>query len=303
MPTRSRFLIHWMLLLSAQLIGTGCEGSDNVRFANPGTDAGTGTGGTATSGGTASSGGAAGSGGAGTAGTGGASGGTGGAAGISGASGSGAGGASGDGGAAGIAGASGSGGAGGASGTSGTGGNSGASGTSGTGGNSGASGASATGGASGTGGAAGTSGGSGSAGSGIDAGPDGDASRVDVRADGDAAPGAGDASCPTIFGTYQINNADGNGCGDLDENAPQEIRGTAQACFLHFISVVDGGVGAINGGATLGPNGTFSGATLVLGSAMRNPCSGSWNANQQEMTVVCGSGVDQCSVELLRTGP
>ena len=105
-----------------------------------------------------------------------------------------------------------------------------------------------------------------------------------------------------MFGTYEINNADGM-CGDLDENAPQEIRGTVVACALHFISVNEGGIGAINGGATLGPNGTFSGATLIEGTMTRSPCTGSWDAQQGELTVICGSSSDECLVELRRTGP
>jgi hypothetical protein len=130
-----------------------------------------------------------------------------------------------------------------------------------------------------------------------------DVNTADSRADGDVSTDrTGDAGCPDVFGTYEINNADGS-CGDLNEDAPQEIRGTAQACFLHFISVVDGGVGAVNGGATLGPDGTFSGAMLTLGTAVRSPCTGSWDANQQELTVVCGTGNDECSIELRREGP
>jgi hypothetical protein len=134
----------------------------------------------------------------------------------------------------------------------------------------------------------------------VDAGRDGDAGTADAGSDGDVA---GDAGCPNVFGTYQINNADGFGCGDLNENAPQEIRGTTQACVLHFISVLDGGVGAINGQATLGANGTFSGATLTEGTAVRIGCTGSWDAVQEEITVVCGSGMNQCSAELARIGP
>jgi hypothetical protein len=105
-----------------------------------------------------------------------------------------------------------------------------------------------------------------------------------------------------VFGTYEINNADG-ACGDINEDADQEIRGTAQACFLHFISVVEGGSAAINGGANLGPNGTFSGATLTVGTMVRTDCTGSWNENQQELTVVCGNGASECLVELRRSGP
>jgi hypothetical protein len=112
----------------------------------------------------------------------------------------------------------------------------------------------------------------------------------------------GDAGCPDAFGTYEIKKADGT-CGNLDANAPQAIRGTAQACFLHFVSVVDGGIGAINGGATLGVDGTFSAATLIEGTAMRSPCSGTWDAQQEQMTIVCGGAGDACTVELRRTGP
>jgi hypothetical protein len=118
----------------------------------------------------------------------------------------------------------------------------------------------------------------------------------------DATAEGGDAGCPDALGTYVVNTTNG-ACGDLDENAPQEIRGTAQACFLHFISVSDGGGVAINGGAILGADGTFSGATLTEGTATRSPCTGTWDAIQAHLTIVCGSGVDECSVELRRTDP
>ena len=137
----------------------------------------------------------------------------------------------------------------------------------------------------------------------MDASADIDASIADGGSDNDVATdAASDAGCPDVFGTYEIRNTSGT-CGNLNENAPQAIRGTTQACFLHFTSVVDGGIGAINGGATLGADGTFSGATLIEGTATRSPCSGSWDAQQEEMTVVCGGSGDACTVELRRTGP
>jgi hypothetical protein len=311
MRTRTCLLIQWMLLASISVVETGCGGSEIVNFAGSdgGPDGSMGTGGGATGGGggTAGSSGAAAAAGGGTSGTGGtATGGTGGAAGKGGASGTGGaagkGGASGTGGAAGKGGASGTGGSAGSSGASGSGGASGGSG--GAAGSSGATtGAGGASGSSGASGAAGNAGNAGSAGSRIDAGRDGDASTADAPSDGDGATDrAGDAGCPDVFGIYDINNADGD-CGDLNEDAPQEIRGTTQACFLHFISVVDGAAPAVNGGATLGPNGTFSGATLTLGTTARSPCRGSWDANQQELTVVCGTGSDECSVELRWEGP
>jgi hypothetical protein len=121
---------------------------------------------------------------------------------------------------------------------------------------------------------------------------------MDAQSDGGATI---DAGCPQIFGAYAINNANGV-CGDLADSAPQEIRGAV--CSLQFISVgADGGIGAINGSAPLGADGTFSGATLILGTMTRMPCSGSWSEVEQETTVICGTGADECLVELRRTGP
>jgi hypothetical protein len=289
MRSRTLRLIEWMLLASPSLMGAACGGSEGVRFKPVGSDAGsdvpTGAGGNAAggTGGTDGSGGTAGNGG-GSAGASGSNGGSGGAAGN--------GGAAGGAGIAGTAGSSGAAGTGGAIGSGGTAGVSGAAGT----GAAGGAGASGVGGAAGNSGA-GTGGSSGAAGGGLDAGLDGDANPPDVESDGD---GAIDAGCPTVFGTYAVNNADGK-CGDLDEDAPQEIRGAA--CALQFISVAEGGTGAINGSANLGADGTFSGATLVEGTATRSPCSGSWNEKEEEITVVCGTGTDECSVELRRSGP
>jgi hypothetical protein len=320
MHYRQYLLVPWAFLAFVPLAGLACGGSEIVRFPDAGPD-GTGAGGSSAGAGgaTAGSSGSAGTAGHGAAGAAGTTVGSGGTGGVSGSAGSGGtagqGGASGTGGAAGRGGASGTGGVAGRGGASGSGGTSGASGT---GGASGASGASGTGGASGTSGAGGASGSAGASGAsgasgnagrsgsagrggdGGDGGPDADVNTADARPDGDAA---GDAGCPDIFGTYEINNADGTLCGDLDEEAPQEIRGTTQACFLHFISVVDGGAPAVNGGATLGPNGTFSGATLTLGTVARTPCRGTWDASQQELTVICGTGNDECLVELRWEGP
>jgi hypothetical protein len=181
-----------------------------------------------------------------------------------------------------------------------TGGNGGAAGSSGTTGSGGAAGRS---GASGSGGTSGSAGSSGSAGGGMDAGTNADGRTADAGSGSDVATDRrGDAGCPDVFGTYDISSASGT-CGDFNENAPQAIRGTTQVCALHFISVVDGGIGAINGGATLGANGTFSAATLIEGTASRSPCSGTWDSQQEEMTVVCGGAGDSCTVVLQRTGP
>jgi hypothetical protein len=105
-----------------------------------------------------------------------------------------------------------------------------------------------------------------------------------------------------VLGIYVFNTA--NNCGDLDEAAPQEIRSPGQACTLNYISVNDGGPGlAINGGATIGPDGSFSGATLTLGTATSSPCSASWSEVGPVMTVTCGAVGSECTMELRRTGP
>jgi hypothetical protein len=58
----------------------------------------------------------------------------------------------------------------------------------------------------------------------------------------------------------------------------------------------------VNGGTTLDPDGTFSGAILYEGTATRSPCKGTWNAGQQTMTIACGSTLDTCTVVLTRIG-
>jgi hypothetical protein len=159
-------------------------------------------------------------------------------------------------------------------------------------------GASGTGGAGGNAGKGGGPGKGGSAGSSDDGGTDGD-SGVDAPRDADVG---GDAGCPMIFGSYSINNADGS-CGNLVEDADQEIRGTASSCVIQFISDPDGGGAAINGTALLGADGTFSGATLTLGTMPRMACTGTWSEVDQEITVVCPAMNDTCSIEMVRTGP
>ena len=179
----------------------------------------------------------------------------------------------------------------------------------GTGGAAGGAGASASGGASGSSGSSGSSGASGAAGragasgSGVDSGNGLDVQiLIDALADSNGATDTRrDAGCPDVFGSYKI--AMNGTCGDLNGQAPQAIRGTTEACSLHFTSVVDSGAAGVNGGASLNSDGKFSSATLYLGTAMRSPCSGSWDAQKVTMTVVCGSSGNACTLELLRVGP
>lgn len=116
--------------------------------------------------------------------------------------------------------------------------------------------------------------------------------------------GAAEAgSCPDVFGSFTVASV-GQGCGDLNTSAPQCIKGTTSVCALHFYSVLpDGGTAAVNGGATLGADGTFSGAAIILGTVQRTGCVGAWNASTSTMSVTCGgTGTSQsCTANLTRT--
>jgi hypothetical protein len=188
--------------------------------------------------------------------------------------------------------------------TSGSGGKSGSGGTSGSGGSGGAlgsGGASGAGGTSSSGGTSGSGGSSGAADSGTDASVGTEGGKiVDASVDRNRVLDAGaDAGCPNVFGSYDVTSATGT-CGNLNANAPQTIQGTSQACFLHFNSVVQGGTGAVNGGASLSSDGTFDAASLIFGTMTRSPCTGTWDASNDTMTIVCGGALDACTVVLTR---
>ena len=76
-------------------------------------------------------------------------------------------------------------------------------------------------------------------------------------------------------------------------------------CALHFVSVPEAGSGAVNGGAQLEADGTFSGASLYLGTIQRTGCVGTWNESTSTMEVTCGgTGTSQsCTVTMSRTSP
>lgn len=131
----------------------------------------------------------------------------------------------------------------------------------------------------------------------------------------DSAPGveAGDARsdvapppCPDVHGTYTITPVEGQGCGtSFSASAPQCIRqGQSSACGITFQSMVSGGGNtAINGGASLQNDGSFSGAALAEGTLNRTGCTGTWSAGTSTMTVDCGgTGSSQaCVLSLVRT--
>jgi hypothetical protein len=151
-----------------------------------------------------------------------------------------------------------------------------------------------------SGGAGGSAGSGGTGGNGGTGGTDGLVPDASVDApEADAGP------CPDVSGRYSNLMTTGAGCGDINTSAPQCIQGTSTVCFAHFSSVVPGGgTGAVNGGAMLQMDGSFSGASIILGTAQRTGCIGSWNESTSTMTANCGgTGSSQsCTVTMVRTG-
>lgn len=139
-----------------------------------------------------------------------------------------------------------------------------------------------------------------------DGGVDASASVDLASSDGAAADLSNGADsggpCPDVFGKYSVA-ASGQGCGDLNANAPQCIQGTNTVCAAHFVSAPPGGTGAVNGMASLKQDGSFDGAALIFGTVQRSGCTGTWDPGTSTMTVDCGgTGSSQsCVVTLVRT--
>jgi uncharacterized protein YjbI with pentapeptide repeats len=108
--------------------------------------------------------------------------------------------------------------------------------------------------------------------------------------------------CPNLVGSYSLS-ATGQGCGDLNVNAPQCILDVSSSCVAEFRSTAAGQLGAIVGTAMLQPDGSFSGADLQLGTVNRTGCTGTWDTSTSTLVVDCGGvGTSQsCIVTLTRT--
>lgn len=151
----------------------------------------------------------------------------------------------------------------------------------------------------------------GGAGSGGDGGTASDGSGG--RGDGSASSDSGTASdaapindsgiCPDVRGRYSISHT-GLGCGDLVNDSPQCIDENA-SCDIDIQSKrADAGLAlGVNGTTNLQTDGTFSGASLTLGTIDRTGCTGAWDESGKTMTIDCGgTGVSQsCVVTLTRT--
>jgi len=114
---------------------------------------------------------------------------------------------------------------------------------------------------------------------------------------GMAGAGPTDPLCPDLFGSYKIKSKDGM-CNGLGKDATQSIEGTTAACTAHFVSEPPNGAQGVNGAASIDADGNFTGAMLYLDMTQRSPCSGSWDAVDETMTVTCGGVGDMCTVVL-----
>lgn len=108
--------------------------------------------------------------------------------------------------------------------------------------------------------------------------------------------------CPNLLGKYAVS-ATGQGCGDLSENAPECIIGNVTTCVAQLQSGPEGLLGAVRGTAMIQVDGSFSGASLQLGTVDRSGCTGTWDALTSTLVVDCGGvGSSQsCVVTLTRT--
>jgi hypothetical protein len=103
--------------------------------------------------------------------------------------------------------------------------------------------------------------------------------------------------CPNVFGTYKIKDKAGT-CNGLNKDAPQSIQGTPNLCAAHFVSEPSNGAQGVNGIASIDASGDFTGAPLFLNLTERSPCSGTWNQQDERMTVKCGGEGELCTVLL-----
>ena len=133
---------------------------------------------------------------------------------------------------------------------------------------------------------------------------DGSASSDGGTGDGDTREGGiirGDGgSCPDISGSYSLAHA-GDGCGDLADAT--ECVQVDNACGAQMKASGGGGARGVEASVSLDADGSFSGASVKLGSADRSGCTGTWDASASTLTIDCGgTGSSQsCVVTLTRT--
>lgn len=107
-------------------------------------------------------------------------------------------------------------------------------------------------------------------------------------------------ACPDITGDYDIMSMAGD-CNTLNVDAPQSVKEGDAACAPEFVSDQPApGAKAVSGGVALDVTGNFVEARLFLDDVLRFPCVGSWNADDETMTIVCEGVAGECTIVVER---
>lgn len=126
-------------------------------------------------------------------------------------------------------------------------------------------------------------------------------SSVDGNTGSGGSAGTGSApTCPDISGDYDIVSMVGD-CNTLNVDASQSVTAAEAACAVEFVSdQPEPGAKAVNGGVQLDQEGNFSDARLFLNDVLRFPCVGSWDPEDETMTIVCEGVAGDGTVVLKR---
>jgi hypothetical protein len=120
--------------------------------------------------------------------------------------------------------------------------------------------------------------------------------------DDDAAPLDAAKGCPDVFGGYGTIVATGPGCGNIDVAATECLVGASDICTARFFSPADAGAGAVSGLIKVAADGTFTNASLKLGTTAKTGCSGKFTAATSKIDFSCGATTELCTVTMQRTG-
>jgi hypothetical protein len=103
--------------------------------------------------------------------------------------------------------------------------------------------------------------------------------------------------CPDITGRYAI--AATGACGDLGTMPmDQRIDGSTSTCT--FYAEVESADGVASGPVAIARDGSFSGATVMLGTSTYT-CDAAYAPGS--VTLTCTMGASTCTVSMTRTGP
>ncbi len=133
-------------------------------------------------------------------------------------------------------------------------------------------------------------------GNGPTAGAGGDTAEVGEGGTG----GVETPNCPDLSGDYDLLNASGD-CETLNIDATELIEETAEECVMAIVSAEpDPGEKGVSGEIEVALDGSFEGARLFLDDILRFPCDGTWNEQDETLSIVCEGLGDNCEMVLAR---